>query len=66
LPTQLSNDESAAYWRETIEFGRAVEQTQHAKLNYQMLGSNVPHVHAHIVPPGDPVLGAALRTRTAT
>jgi diadenosine tetraphosphate (Ap4A) HIT family hydrolase len=56
-PTQLSNEEAAGYWRETIEIGRAVEQTfEHAKMNYQMLGNNVPHLHAHIVPrpPLDP------------
>lgn len=50
-PTQLSAEEAAGYWRETIEVGRAVEQTfEHAKMNYQMLGNNVPHLHAHIVP----------------
>ncbi len=62
-PTQLSNDESAGYWQETIEVGRAVEKTfEHAKMNYQMLGNGVPHLHAHIVPrplldpaPGQPL-----------
>jgi diadenosine tetraphosphate (Ap4A) HIT family hydrolase len=50
-PTQLSNEEALGYWQETLEIGRAVEQTfEHAKMNYQMLGNNVPHLHAHIVP----------------
>lgn len=50
-PTQLSNEEAIGYWQETIAIGRAVEQTfEHAKMNYQMLGNNVPHLHTHIVP----------------
>jgi diadenosine tetraphosphate (Ap4A) HIT family hydrolase len=50
-PTQLSAEEAAGYWQETIRIGRAVEQTfEHAKMNYQMLGNNVPHLHAHITP----------------
>ena len=50
-PAQLSNEEAVGCWRETIEVGRAVEQTfEHAKMNYQTLGNNVPHLHAHIVP----------------
>ena len=50
-PTQLSTEEAAGYWQETIRIGRAVEQTfEHAKMNYQMLGNSVPHLHAHITP----------------
>ena len=50
-PTQLSPEEAAGYWAETLRVGRAVEQGfEHAKMNYQMLGNTVPHLHAHIVP----------------
>lgn len=50
-PTQLQPEEAAGYWRETLQVGRAVEQGfEHAKMNYQMLGNTVPHLHAHIVP----------------
>ena len=50
-PTQLSTEEAAGFWQETIRIGRAVEQTfEHAKMNYQILGNNVPHLHAHITP----------------
>ena len=50
-PTQLADDEAVGYWRETLAVGRAAEQTfEHAKMNYQMLGNSVPHLHAHIVP----------------
>lgn len=50
-PTQLELGEAAGYWQETLRVGRAVEQGfEHAKMNYQMLGNSVPHLHAHIVP----------------
>jgi diadenosine tetraphosphate (Ap4A) HIT family hydrolase len=50
-PTELKDQEAAGYWLETLRVGRAVEQSlEHAKMNYQMLGNNVPHLHAHIVP----------------
>jgi diadenosine tetraphosphate (Ap4A) HIT family hydrolase len=50
-PTQLRPEEAAGYWVETLRVGRAVEQGfEHAKMNYQMLGNTVPHLHAHIVP----------------
>ena len=50
-PTQLGREEAGGYWRETLRVGRAVEQGfEHAKMNYQMLGNTVPHLHAHIVP----------------
>ena len=51
-PTQLAGEQAAGYWRETLRVGRAVEQGfEHAKMNYQMLGNTVPHLHAHIIPP---------------
>jgi diadenosine tetraphosphate (Ap4A) HIT family hydrolase len=50
-PTQLRPEEAAGYWVEMLRVGRAVEQAfEHAKMNYQMLGNTVPHLHAHIVP----------------
>ena len=50
-PTQLQAPEAAGYWQETLQVGRAVEQGfEHAKMNYQMLGNNVPHLHTHIIP----------------
>ena len=57
-PTDLSPDEAASYWRELIHVGRAVERAfAPAKMNYETLGNNVPHLHTHIVPRpwrGDP------------
>ena len=50
-PTQLAGVEAAGYWREKLRVGRAVEQGfEHAKMNCEMLGNTVPHLHAHIVP----------------
>lgn len=62
-PTQLSEPEALGYWRDMLRIGRAVEQSfEHAKMNYQMLGNTVPHLHTHIVPrplqdpaPGEPL-----------
>jgi diadenosine tetraphosphate (Ap4A) HIT family hydrolase len=49
--TQLAGEQAAGYWPETLRVGRAVEQGfEHAKMNYQMLGNTVPHLHAHIIP----------------
>jgi diadenosine tetraphosphate (Ap4A) HIT family hydrolase len=57
-PTQLGTQEAVGYWQETIDIGRAVQQAlEHAKMNYLMLGNNVLHLHAHIVP--RPVLDPA-------
>lgn len=50
-PTELSEAEAAGYWLETLTVGRALErQYQPAKVNYQMLGNAVPHLHTHILP----------------
>lgn len=50
-PTELSEAEAAAYWRELLRVGRAIEQVMDpVKLNYDILGNSVPHLHTHIVP----------------
>jgi len=50
-PTQLRDDEAASYWRELLAVGRAIEETmQPVKMNYNLLGNSVPHLHTHIVP----------------
>lgn len=50
-PTDLTDEEAAAYGRDVLAVGRAI---QHAfapvKLNYNLLGNSVPHLHTHIVP----------------
>jgi len=50
-PTALGEDEADRYWRELLIVGRALERVfQPVKLNYNTLGSSVPHLHTHIVP----------------
>lgn len=50
-PTQLSDVEAAGHWLEVLRLGRALEQVyQPAKMNYETLGNNVPHLHTHIIP----------------
>jgi diadenosine tetraphosphate (Ap4A) HIT family hydrolase len=50
-PTELTQDEAAAYWHELLEVGRALERhLAPVKLNYDLLGNTVPHLHTHVVP----------------
>jgi diadenosine tetraphosphate (Ap4A) HIT family hydrolase len=50
-PTELTEGEAAAYWREVLAVGRALEQTlEPVKLNYDLLGNSLPHLHTHVIP----------------
>lgn len=50
-PTQLTEAEASAYGREVLQVGRAIEAVlAPVKLNYDVLGNSVPHLHTHIVP----------------
>jgi diadenosine tetraphosphate (Ap4A) HIT family hydrolase len=50
-PTELSGEEAAAWWDELVGVGRALERHfQPVKLNYELLGNSVPHLHAHVLP----------------
>jgi diadenosine tetraphosphate (Ap4A) HIT family hydrolase len=50
-PTELTDAEAAAYGREVLQVGRAIEEVlRPIKLNYDLLGNSVPHLHTHIVP----------------
>jgi diadenosine tetraphosphate (Ap4A) HIT family hydrolase len=50
-PTQLSDDEATAYWLEVLRVGRAIEGCfEPVKLNYDLLGNSLPHLHTHVVP----------------
>ncbi len=50
-PTELTEKESVAYWREVLRVGRAIEEfMKPVKMNYNILGNSVPHLHTHIVP----------------
>ena len=50
-PTELEPAEAAAYWLEVLQVARALEQhLEPVKLNFNLLGNAVPHLHMHIVP----------------
>jgi diadenosine tetraphosphate (Ap4A) HIT family hydrolase/predicted kinase len=64
-PHELSAVEQHAFFGDMLRVGKILEQVYDAsKMNYQILGNAVPHLHAHIQPryfgdpfPGQPVGG---------
>ena len=60
---QLSPEEQAAFMRDLVRAGNAIASVlKPIKMNYQLLGNAVPHLHWHIVPRyyGDPAPGRPL------
>nr|WP_024126789.1 HIT domain-containing protein [Streptomyces sp. F2]AHE39526.1 Histidine triad (HIT) protein [Streptomyces sp. F2] len=50
-PTELDEGEAAAFWRDVLALGRAVEALyEPLKMNYLLLGNQIPHAHWHCVP----------------
>jgi diadenosine tetraphosphate (Ap4A) HIT family hydrolase len=50
-PTELEPDEAATYWLEVVRVGRALEEyLRPVKMNYDLLGNSLPHMHTHLVP----------------
>lgn len=50
-PTELNEGEAAAFWRDVLALGRAVEALyEPLKMNYLLLGNQIPHAHWHCVP----------------
>jgi diadenosine tetraphosphate (Ap4A) HIT family hydrolase len=50
-PTELEPDEASAYWLEMLRVARALEShLQPVKMNYDLLGNSLPHLHTHLVP----------------
>jgi diadenosine tetraphosphate (Ap4A) HIT family hydrolase len=50
-PTELAPEEAAKYWLEVLEAGRRIERSlQPVKLNYDVLGNSLPHLHTHVIP----------------
>jgi diadenosine tetraphosphate (Ap4A) HIT family hydrolase len=50
-PTELDERESAEFWRELLIVGAAIERVfAPVKMNYDILGNSVPHLHVHLVP----------------
>jgi diadenosine tetraphosphate (Ap4A) HIT family hydrolase len=65
-PHELAPAERGDFFSDLLRAGEALERVYAAdKINYQILGNLVPHLHAHIQPrfygdayPGQPVSGA--------
>lgn len=50
-PTELEAHEASAYWLEVIRVGRALEEAlEPVKMNYDVLGNSLPHLHTHVIP----------------
>jgi diadenosine tetraphosphate (Ap4A) HIT family hydrolase len=50
-PTELEADEATAYWLEVIRVGGALEEAlEPVKMNYDLLGNSLPHLHTHVIP----------------
>ena len=62
-PTELTGEEASQYWLEVLEAGRRIERVlEPVKLNYDVLGNSLPHLHTHVVPRvcGRPAAGVAV------
>ena len=50
-PTELTAAEAAAYGGEVVRVARAIQTVlRPLKLNYDVLGNSMPHLHTHLVP----------------
>ncbi len=50
-PTALSRDEATTYFDEVLYVARAIElKYQPIKMNLELLGNSLPHLHTHVVP----------------
>ena len=65
-PTDLSDQEAAAFWFDMVRVSRAMHQVYRPlKMNYQLLGNRIAHLHWILAPrflddiaPGDPLPGS--------
>ena len=63
----LSDDEGAAYMRDIQHLSRAIaDATNAVKLNYEIHGNTIPHLHMHLFPRyvGDPFEGRPIDPRS--
>jgi diadenosine tetraphosphate (Ap4A) HIT family hydrolase len=59
-PTELEAAEAAEYWLEVLRVATALQRYyKPLKMNYEVLGNALPHLHTHLVPryPDDPAPG---------
>lgn len=64
----LAEDEGAAWMRDVRRLSRVLkEATGAVKMNYEVHGNTIPHLHMHFFPryPGDPFQGGPINPRVA-
>lgn len=50
-PTELTAQEAMRFWAELLHAARAIETVfEPVKMNYDILGNSVPHLHVHLIP----------------
>ena len=50
-PTELSRDDASGYFDEVLRVARALgTHYRPIKMNFEMLGNSLPHLHTHVVP----------------
>jgi diadenosine tetraphosphate (Ap4A) HIT family hydrolase len=50
-PFELTEDESARYWRDVMRVAQALDRYYRPlKMNYETLGNSLPHLHTHLIP----------------
>jgi diadenosine tetraphosphate (Ap4A) HIT family hydrolase len=62
-PFELRGDARRAFWDEMSMVAEAVQRTTGSpKLNYEIHGNTIPHLHLHLFPrfPGDPYEGGPI------
>ena len=67
-PFELTAAEGALYFGDLQRVARAVQAiTGASKLNYEIHGNTIPHLHTHVFPryPGDPFEGRPIDPRAA-
>jgi diadenosine tetraphosphate (Ap4A) HIT family hydrolase len=65
-PYELPPEERAAFWEDALVVARALASLyEPVKMNYEIHGNVVPHLHLHLYPryDGDPYETGALRAR---
>jgi diadenosine tetraphosphate (Ap4A) HIT family hydrolase len=65
-PFELPPSEQSAFWRDAMRVARAVaELLDPVKMNYEIHGNTVPHLHLHLFPRqvDDPYVGGPIDPR---
>ena len=67
-PFELSTSERGAFWAETLRAAEIVNELfRPAKINYEIHGNTIPHLHVHLFPrfADDPYVGGPIDPRRA-